>query len=290
MENTNITEIIIKTINSLFNNFFSSIDNKVYGILDDITFINSNILKDNIINKILGTSTTTGLIIIANALIVGLAVFYATRYLLSSYTMDKVEQPYQFIFKLILIIVTVNYSYSISEYILDINSLISGSIRSVGEHLFNTNISFENLIIKINTIISFETSLNVFSFDGIIKSFTSIGLLNLMFSYALRYILVKVFVLMAPFMIITLMNTTTSWIFKSWIKSVISLLFIQSFISLILLLIFSTNYADNEIFSKLIYIGSIYGLIKANSIITQIIGGISTEVTNGFSNLRCLLK
>ncbi len=290
MENVNITEVIITTINSLFNNLFSSIDNNVYSILDDITFINSDILSDSILNEILGTSTTVGLTIIANAILMSLAVFYAARYLFSSYTLNQVEKPYQFIFKLVLIIASVNCIYSISQYILDINSLISGSIRSVGEHYLNTNISFENLMVKINTVISSETSLNVFSFDGIIKSFTSIGLLNLLFSYSLRYILIKVFILMSPFMIITLINTTTSWIFKSWIKSVISLLCMQTFIALILLLIFTTDYSANNLFTKLIYIGSIYGLIKGNSIITQILGGISTDISNGFSGLKSMLK
>ena len=290
MDSVNITETIINTINSLFNNLFSSVDNNVYAVLDDITFINSNIINDDIISRILETSTTTGLIVVANALIISLAAFYAVRYLLSSYTLSQVEKPYQFIFKLVIIIACVNCSFTLCEYILNINSFISGSIREVGEYLLKTNISFENLIIKINSIISFQTTLNVFSFDGIIKSFTSIGLLGLLFSYSLRYILIKVFVLMSPFMIITLINTTTSWIFKSWIKSVLSLLLMQSFIALILVLIFATDYSDNNLFTKLIYIGSIYGLMKANSIITQIMGGISTEISNGISGLKSVLK
>ena len=47
----NITEIIIRTINSLFENLFSSIDNNIYNLLDDITFVNSNILKDNFFKR-----------------------------------------------------------------------------------------------------------------------------------------------------------------------------------------------------------------------------------------------
>ena len=45
MENsTDITQIIIDTINSIFETLFSSIDNNLYSILDDITFI--DIIKD----------------------------------------------------------------------------------------------------------------------------------------------------------------------------------------------------------------------------------------------------
>ena len=46
MNENNITQIIIDTINTILGNLFSSIDNNLYSILDDITFINSDILKD----------------------------------------------------------------------------------------------------------------------------------------------------------------------------------------------------------------------------------------------------
>ena len=238
----------------------------------------------------LGTSTTTGIIIIANAIIIGLVIFYAIRYMCSMYISTQVEKPYQFIFKLVIVIALVNSSYFLCEEILNINFLISGSIRAVGEKMLNTSISFENLIIKINTIVSNETTLNVFSFDGMIKSFTSFGLFNLLFSYALRYIMIKVFILITPLMIITLLNNTTAWIFKSWIKSVFSLLIVQSFISVILLIIFASDFSANNTFTKLMYIGSIYALIRANSYTRQILGGISTDVSSNISSLKKMIQ
>lgn len=220
----------------------------------------------------------------------GLSIYYAIRFLFSNYISSQVEKPYQFIFKLIIISAFINSSYFICEQVLNINFLISASIREVGEKMLNCNISFEELIKKINSIVSFETTLNVFSFDGMIKSFTSFGLFNLLFSYSLRYIMIKVFIIITPFMIITLLNTSTSWIFKSWIKSVISLLAVQSIISVILVIIFSTDFSANNTFSKLLYIGSIYALIKANSYTRQIIGGISTDISAGVSGLKNLKK
>ena len=174
--------------------------------------------------------------------------------------------------------------------ILNINYLISGSIREVGEKVLNTNISFEQLIIKINSNVLIDDSLNIFSFDGVIKSFTSVSLLNLLFSYALRYVMIKVFVLLTPFAITTLLNNSTSWIFKSWMKSVITLLVVQSFVSIILVVIFSMTFSSGDTFSKLIYIGSIYALIKANSFLRQIIGGIATEISGGMSGIKNLIK
>ena len=46
MENTiNVTDTIINTINTILQNLFSSIDNNLYNILDDITFIDSDIIE-----------------------------------------------------------------------------------------------------------------------------------------------------------------------------------------------------------------------------------------------------
>ena len=45
--NSNITTNIIEAINTILGNLFSSIDNNVYSILDDITFINSDIITDS---------------------------------------------------------------------------------------------------------------------------------------------------------------------------------------------------------------------------------------------------
>ena len=57
----NITQIIIDTINTIFENLFSSIDNNLYSLLDELTFINSDILKDKYFQDILGTSTSSGI-------------------------------------------------------------------------------------------------------------------------------------------------------------------------------------------------------------------------------------
>ena len=52
--NSNITTNIIEAINTILNTLFSSIDNNVYSVLDDITFINSDIITDSYFEKILG--------------------------------------------------------------------------------------------------------------------------------------------------------------------------------------------------------------------------------------------
>lgn len=286
-----ITQTIITTINTLFSSLFSSIDNNLYSILDDIIFINTDILQDKFMNSFFGTSTTTGLILIANSLLIGFSLFYIVRYAYSHYSLTETEQPFQFIFKLVLFAILANFSYFLAEQFININSIISLAIREIGENIFNCNISFQQLVLKLNNVITTDSAnLNIFSLDGLFKSFISLNLLNLLFTYSLRYVILKVFILITPFAILTLINTSTSWFFKSWFKAVLSLLLLQSFVSLILLIIFSIDFSAPDMFSKIICIGSIYALTKANSYIKDLIGGISTDISSNLNSLRYLLK
>lgn len=285
MEQTvSLTDTIIQTINSIFQTLFSSIDNSVYQILDELTFINSSILNDSFFERIFGTSSSNGLLLIANSLLVGFSIYYAIRLLYSYYMNLQVERPYQFIFKLLIFGILMNGSYFFCTQFLELNSLISDSIRGIGTSVLGHELSFSKLVNELNSVISVgETQFSIFSFDGIIKSFISVGLLNLVFSYSLRYIMVKIFILLAPFAFLSLINGSTSWLFKTWFRSLLSLLLQQSFVSIILLIMFSFDFQDENIFSKLIYIGGIYALIRANSYIRSLIGGISTDVSSNLN-------
>lgn len=276
----NVAETITKTINSLFENLFSSIDNNIYNILDDITFIDSDILKDTYFSSIFGTSSQNGILLIANSLIIGMVIYYLFKLVYSHYLSIEIEKPIQFFFKLIIFSIFINCSFFICDQLITINSYISLSIRDLGESIFNENISFSQLVIKLNSVISISNSdFNVFSLDGIIKSFISIELLNLLFVHSLRYILIKVFVLITPFAILTLINHSTSWFFRTWLKSILSLLIIQILISLILLITFSIKSDTSSILTKLMYIGSLFAITKSNLYIKELIGGISTNIS-----------
>ena len=52
MEQQNISYIIFETINNLLNNLLSSIDTTLYEILDELAFIDTNILKISFFEKI----------------------------------------------------------------------------------------------------------------------------------------------------------------------------------------------------------------------------------------------
>ena len=101
--------------------------------------------------------------------------------------------------------------------------------------------------------------------------------------------MIKIFVLLAPFSFLSLTLESTSWFFKSWLKNIFSLMFIQIIVSLVLLILFSFDFSNSNLFTKFVYVGGIYALIKANTVVREFIGGISTNISQtvqNFSNLR----
>ena len=286
MENsTDITKIIIDTINTIFETLFSSIDNNLYSILDDITFINSNVLQDKNFENLFGTSASNGILLIANSFLLAFILYYATKYLMAHFTYAQTEAPFSFIIKLILCGIAMNGSFFVIQFIIDLNSNVSLAIRNIGENLFQKNICFSELITTINTNIAIDTnSLNIFSLDGLIKGTLSISLLNLVFSYSLRYILIKLFFILSPFAFLSLTLDKTNWFFKTWFRNLFSLLFIQIIVAIVLLILFSMDYTSSNLFSKFIYVGGIYALIRTNSLVRDFIGGVSTEVSQSVKN------
>lgn len=290
-EEVNITEVIINAINSIFQTIFSSIDNNLYSILDDITFINTDILNGSYFRNIFGTSTTNGILLIANSLILGFLLYYCTKLLLSNFLITQVERPTSFIFKLIIYGICMNASIFICEQFIFFSSCLSSSIQELGGNLFNTSLSFSNLVYKLNTMIQIEeNSFTIFSIDGLLKSVISISFLNLTFSYAIRYIMIKVFILISPFAFLSLSTSSTSSFFKAWVKCFISLILVQILVALVLLIIFSIDFSSSNIFSKFLISGAIFALLKANSYVKEFMGGISTDLTNGFNGIKSFIK
>ena len=286
MEQSEVVNIIIETINSIFSNLFSSIDNNIYSYLDNFTFIDSSIINNSFFEKLLGANGKNGILYLTDALLLAIIIYYAIRYSYSTFTGSNVEKPTQFIFKVIILGILINSSYFLCEQILNINYLISSSIQEIGENVIGSKITFSSLIQNLNSVISVgENSFDLFSFDGIIKGFISVGLLNILFSYSLRYILVQVFVLTTPLVLLSLMNTSSYWIFKSWFTAFFSLLLLQSFVSLILIVMLSFDSVN-----KLLLIGSIYALIRANTYMREILGGVSVDVSTNISSLISSFK
>lgn len=289
-EKINLTDAIYQSLNDIFSNLFSSIDNSIYSLLDNLCFIDTDILNNSAISKLVGNNATSGFLLICNALVLGFIIYYAANFLFSHLTYAKVASPTQFFFKCIIFIALMNTSLWICSQIIDILSIVTNIIKNLGQNLFGQTISFSKFIDIINSKIYVNSeNFSIISFDGIIKSFCTIGLINLLFTYSLRYIMVQVFILLSPFAFLCLISDNSNWIFKSWLRSFISLLLVQFLIAIILCLAFSLN-LDNSNLSKLLFIGIIYALTRANSYMKEIFGGISTDISSGISSIKSLSK
>lgn len=281
--NTDITQTIINTIGEIFTKLFSSITTSLYEVLDTLVFITPDVLSDEKFSTFFGTSSSSGILLIANALLFGFMLYFASRYLLSYITYAPVERPTNFIFKLILCGIFMNFSFFALQVFLTISDFICDAILAVGNTVTGKNISFTNLINEISFVSSDDT-IDIFSLDGIIQSTISFSLLNLIFSYSLRYIMVKLFIIIAPFAFLSLSLESTSWFFTSWIKTLFSLIFIQFIVAVILVFLFSMDYSNADLLTKFIYIGGIYALIKANTTVREFIGGLSTNIQQHVNN------
>lgn len=288
MDDSKIGESIFNIINSLFSKLFSSIDNSIYGILDKIAFINKEILEGENFTKIIGNSFEDGVLLICNSLVFGVILFFAINNLFSNFTLTKSQEPSKFIFKLIIFVILMNSSIWLCSEIINLISIITNLILGLGERLFNESISFSNFITLINKEVYVSgAQFNVLSFEGVVKSFTSVGFMNLIFTYALRYILIQVLVILAPFAILSLVLDKIEFFFKSWIKIFISLMLEQVLIAIILVLAFSINISNDPNLKQLMYIGIIFSIIRANNYMMQLLGGISTTIS---TNIKSLTK
>ena len=219
-----------------------------------------------------------------------LILYFCFRLSFSQFTGNRIEKPYQFLGKVIVISICINFSTFLCEELLKINGLFTDSIRMLGNAVTKQDISFNNLITSSIYLTNSPNNFNLFSLEGMLKSFFSIGLISLLFSYSIRYILIKLFVLLSPFALLSLVNSSTIWFFKSWMRTLFSLLFVQVFISLILVLLFSLNIKSSDLFSQISYISTIFILTKANGYIKELIGGISLDINANILNIKNLFR
>lgn len=284
-----ITNFLIYAINNMLANLLSSINTNINNLLDKLVFINSDILIN--ISSVIGEDFNSGIKLICNSLIYGFLLYYSLSYLLSHITFSQIEKPSQFVFKLLICSLALNGSQFLCSSLVYTCAYISDMILSLGSYLFNYDVSFFTLITEVfpeNYFVS--NSFSLFSFDGILKASISFGFFSLVISYTIRYILLKVLMILSPFAILSLASSKTSWFFKAWLKNLFAMLFLQIFIAIILLVCFIVDNKDTFIPSQIMHIGMIYTLFKANSFVKEFIGGFSTDVSLNVSNLSSIFK
>ena len=282
-----LTNLILEIINLLVSKVFNSIDQTMYTLLDKITFIDESVIQSNHYIKLFGDLSQPGLIIICNSLALGIFIYYGIKLLLSHLTMSRIQSPVQFFFKSLIFMALMNASLWICSEIIHIVSIITKTLNILSLDLFEKELDFGCFIENLNQLFYKSDSIyNLFSFDGIIKSFSSIGMISLIFTYSLRYILIQIFVLLSPFAFMSLILEGTEFFFKSWFKNLLSLLLIQVLLSFILLLSHTFQYISDPTIIKLLYIATIYAINRANLFMKELFGGISFNVNAAIKNVK----
>ena len=210
----------------MLSNLLSSVNENLYTWLDELVFIDSDIVNN--LSYIIGVNPFSGINLICNSLIYGFILYYAISYLLSHITFSQIERPVQFIFKLLLCAVALNASEYMCSGLIWLCSTISEIILEIGDIYTLKDVSFASLLADVLPNEYFTSNLfSLFSFDGIIRASISFGFLSLSVSYAIRYILLKVSIIIAPFAILSLSTTKTSSFFKAWFKNFLGMLLLQ---------------------------------------------------------------
>ena len=281
-----LTELICDSINSIFFKFFSSIDNTIYSNLDSILFINSDITNNLKFQQFFGTDSSNGLLIIVNSLIIGLVLFYVLKFVVSHLIYNKVDSPYQFIFKCIIFISCANSSFWICKQAINLVSIVTQLIQDIGYNVTGYEIKFSTLINNINSALYTSLQLfDIFTFDGILKFCSCLGIIYILIVYSIRYIMCIILILISPFAFLSLVNNKLDGFFKSWLKQYMEVLFIQIFVSLILITSFCVDFSYSDILSKINYISTLFIISKCNTNIKSIFSNIYNYSNNKLNDI-----
>ena len=288
-QEVDITEAILETINSLCQSLINSINSSIFSVIDDLIFIDKEIIKDNFIERIFGGSN--GLLVLANSLIIAFLLYYGVKKFTSYYTGTEQESIHKFIIKGIFVCILMNNSLTICEYILEMNYNLSEVICEIGKSNLGREISFSGLINSFSNLS--KNNFNIFSIDGLLVSTLSLSSFSLVIIFVVRNIMIKLLIYLSPFSFLCLFTKQTSGIFKSWLKSFISVLFVQFVVALILLFPFAIiKERGEDILSELMIIGSISVLLKSNQFVREFINGtgISTDFSSGISGIKSIIS
>lgn len=292
MDSSTILESINSSINSLYSSLIHSFSSDTFEILDNITFINSDIINNKYFKNFLDYKSQS-ILYIVNSLLIAFLIYYAISFLFSHFFGNSVENPLQFLIKFTVCAICINFSYFICEQIINIFEIITNLIREYAFSIFSIDVSFSYLAKQLDKLYIKEltsSSAFMFSFDGILQLFITFGFFNLLFTYSYRYILIKLLILLSPFFILSFCLNSTKWLFKMWLKNFISMLSIQIIVSLLLTIIISLKYSFDDSTIKILYIGALYTLMKVSSFVKDFSSGFTTDITTNISSIKNILN
>lgn len=272
MENMNL----IGNINVVFEKLFGSIEKDIFKTLDDILIISEDIVKKEPLSNLISINGINYITVIANSLILFFAIYYTITNFICMYNGNKQQHVFKFILKLIIVGILANFAVYICTSIIEINNILTTTIDEIAGKVSKDRLSFECLKDRILDVNEYMKDSDALSLNGIIKGMLSFGSVSVLLTFAVRYVTVLFLILISPIAFICLSSKLTSGIFYSYIKIFIINLMMQNVIKLILLIPIACKNTTNLMY-KIIMVGSIYTIYKANTFTKEIFNKITSD-------------
>lgn len=266
---------MINNLNLVFENLFKSVEGEVFVLLDKIIIFSPNILDQEPLKYIFTSKASSGMVIIANSLIIFQVLYYVFEQLLTLYNGNKNENIYVFIIKIICITVVVNNSYFICSQILEIIDAFTNSISLFSKQIAGQDVSFENLKENIIIIDDFMKS-DLFSVNGLIKGIISFGSISVLINFSIRYVKIILLIIISPIALVCFSSSLTIEIANNWVKMLVTSLLLQVIIKIILLIPIAYKDVDSFMY-KIVLVGSIQLIYSINNINLEIFSKISNR-------------
>ena len=245
---------LIANLNEMCKALFNSVDKNAFKYLDELAFLDESKFKTGIELELIGNNIYEGIIGIAISILMGIALYYIVNYFIRKIINEEMENPYTFIIKSIIAGFFIIYIKDIVLFVISVNNIITKEILNLTQTFFNQRVTFENILIKINETLYVQgEGFNVMSFDGIIKIYLVFGIINLIFEYSLRYVMIKIMFILSPIFVAFKTNRKMEYLYNNWVKGMFGLLFMQNIIAIILVI--STRFITSPLIpiNKIIY-------------------------------------
>ncbi len=270
---------ILNNLNVISEKLFKSVEGQVYEVLDNIVCIGPNILTEEPLKNIFFEDKINGVVIIANSLILFYFIYYIFLQLISMYNGKPMDNTYLFMLKIIVAVLLINNSYYICEQILELFYTFTEAVNLLGKDIVKNDVTFENLKEVILSIDDFMKN-DLISLNGLIKGVVSFGMLNILISFAIRYVTVIFLVIVSPIAISCMSSSISVGIFRSWVKLFVVNMFVQVITKFILIIPLMYKEIDTIMF-KIILVGSIYLLYKVNNFTKEFLVKITDDIKVG---------
>lgn len=260
---------ILTNLNNIINKFCLSIKSEGYKIINNISDIDTNIFKVQPLKLLYSENNFKILLIIVNAIISAVVLYYAFKCILSLYSSASIQNIYLFIIKLILITIFSSNSFYLCKEIINFNYLISNFTEEFLEEISSEKIDYNFLEENISNLDDFFKSIDKIGINGFNDLIISSYIIYLITFLSVRYVVVLLCIILSPFAIICLISVKTRVIFEYWIKVFVINLSIQT-INKIVIFIPIVSKSEKDIYFAIL-LGSICILYKINKLIGEII-------------------